>query len=162
NPFKFQNLQFEVKHDGSKLYHREWCQDAKGNLVAELNVEINYVMGSGTQGRTYLFERDGFLFESPISWYPRKKAPEGTAPGWDVSPGYAKGMLHFNRKILPRCLYCHCNDAKPLEHTTHQYETPVFQQHAIGCERCHGPGSLHVASRKKGIVPENEDYTIVN
>lgn len=28
--------------------------------------------------------------------------------------------------------------------TENRYRQPIFQGHAIGCERCHGPGELHV------------------
>ena len=31
-----------------------------------------------------------------------------------------------------------------MEGTENRYREPIFQGHAIGCERCHGPGELHV------------------
>ena len=32
----------------------------------------------------------------------------------------------------------------------------------IGCERCHGPGALHVEARLANPEAEGPDYTIVN
>ncbi len=40
-----------------------------------------------------------------------------------------------------------------------RYEPPIFEGHAIGCERCHGPGELHV---KEGGSSAGSDLTIVN
>ena len=40
-----------------------------------------------------------------------------------------------------------------------RYEPPIFRGHAIGCERCHGPGELH--SRRQDLV-DGRDLTIVN
>jgi tetratricopeptide (TPR) repeat protein len=40
-----------------------------------------------------------------------------------------------------------------------RYEPPVFQGHAIGCERCHGPGALHVNPAERSA---ESDLTIVN
>ncbi|MCI0680829.1 MAG: hypothetical protein L0Y71_01890 [Gemmataceae bacterium] len=71
-------------------------------------------------------------------------------------------MPHFQRRIEPRCLYCHSQEAHPVEHTVNRYEQPVFGQLAIGCERCHGPGELHVAARRKGLPADEVDYSIVN
>jgi predicted CXXCH cytochrome family protein len=43
--------------------------------------------------------------------------------------------------------------------TLNRYETPIFQGHAIGCERCHGPGALHV---NQTGPPAEPDLSIVN
>ena len=44
----------------------------------------------------------------------------------------------------PKCLFCHCNAVEPVADTLNRYRPPLFRGHAIGCERCHGPGELHV------------------
>src|SRR5207249_3474992 len=74
----------------------------------------------------------------PISWFSQKEQ-------WDLSPGYTGDRL-FDRPIVPQCLFCHCNDARPVVGTVNRYEQPLFRWHAIGCERCNGPGELHVRS----------------
>ena len=38
-----------------------------------------------------------------------------------------------------------------------------YVPNGIDCERCHGPGSLHVSNRLTGVEPEGEnDFAIVN
>jgi predicted CXXCH cytochrome family protein len=113
------------------------------------------VVGSGAQARSYLIDNDGFLFQSPITWYQSKLQ-------WSLSPGYEKHQNHFSRRVDSRCLYCHADQPRPVANTIHQYEKPPFGQLSIGCERCHGPGELHVATPPVGLKPGEEDLTIVN
>src|SRR5258708_2846057 len=96
NPFPVGSLRFEVVRQGCKMIHRERCQDAKGKVVAERREEMPYTIGSGSQTRSYLYQRDGFLFESPITWFSEKSR-------WDLSPGYENSLTHFHRPIEPRC-----------------------------------------------------------
>jgi hypothetical protein len=155
NPFQSGPFHFQVVRDGSKLIHKEWCQDARGGVVAERQEEITYAVGAGSQGRSYFYGRDGFLFESPITWYSRDSQ-------WQLSPGYADNLLHFSRRIDAQCLYCHSQEARPVPNSINRYQEPPFGQLAIGCERCHGPAERHVAERRQGLPPEEVDYTIVN
>ncbi|MCI0456642.1 MAG: hypothetical protein L0Z62_06645, partial [Gemmataceae bacterium] len=155
NPFRAGPFQFQVLRQGNRLIHREWCEDASGDVVAQVQEEVAYAIGSGAQARSYVYQRDGFLFQSPIAWYPQQSE-------WGLSPGYEKNLAHFSRRIEARCLYCHSHEAHPVADTVNRYRDPVFGQHAIGCERCHGPGELHAARRREGDPPGDVDYTIVN
>jgi Flp pilus assembly protein TadD len=150
--FEAQGLQYAVEHRGGRVFHTETRRDDLGRIIARNEAEVQYVLGSGRQALAYLIDRDGFLFESPITWYVRKRR-------WDLSPGYEKHNVHFDRPIQPECLYCHANRVEPVEGTINRYERPVFRGHAIGCERCHGPGALHVA-RPQAVA--GRDVTIVN
>jgi Flp pilus assembly protein TadD len=154
NPFEKFGLDYRVERDGQRVFHRETPHAAGGRPAFDLKVEIHYAMGSGTRGRSYLIDRDGYLFQSPISWYAQSAA-------WDLSPGYTETQ-HFERPIEAQCLFCHANDANPVEHTLNLYRKPLFRAHAIGCERCHGPGQLHVEQRQHGLVTSAFDDTIVN
>ena len=49
----------------------------------------------GGRAFAYLIEHDGFLFQSPITWYAQKQR-------WDLSPGYEKSNLHFDRPVNAR------------------------------------------------------------
>ena len=69
------------------------------------------------------------------------------------------GNLHFDRPIETGCLFCHANRVEPIAHAVNRYERPIFRGHAIGCERCHGPGELHSRTQK---VVDGRDLTIVN
>lgn len=153
--FRAGPFRFQVIRDGTKHVHREWCEDARGNVVAEQRVEVDYAVGSGSQARSYLYNRDGFLFESPVTWYALKGA-------WNLSPGYEVHPLHFTRRIDARCAFCHAHDPRPVEHTVSRYGDPPFGQLAIGCERCHGPGELHAGASRPPVPPGEVDHTIVN
>ena len=108
--------------------------------------------GVGRDSISYLVEHDGRLFQSPITWYTQKQK-------WDLSPGYEKGSVHFDRPIDHDCLFCHANRYEPVELTANRYKEPVFLGHAIGCERCHGPGELHTQRQE---ISGGRDLTIVN
>jgi tetratricopeptide (TPR) repeat protein len=155
NPFQALGSQFLVKREGSKVLHRRTQPGPHGRPAADLEWEVQYALGSGTHGYAYLSNRGGFLFETPISWYSQKKI-------WDLSPGFRQPRL-TGRTIIPECLFCHANRAKHIEGSKNHYAEPIFEGFAIGCQRCHGPGELHVASRKRAEpVSEKVDYTIVN
>ena len=64
--------------------------------------------------------------------------------------------------ISIQCLQCHCNQADHVAGTLNRYRPPLFQGFAIGCERCHGPGELHVKRHQEGDLPSGLDETIVN
>jgi Doubled CXXCH motif (Paired_CXXCH_1) len=155
NPFDAGGLRYRVERRGDVFVHHESLLDAQGHTLAEVTAEIRSVVGSGQRGRAYLLDRDGRLFQSPITWYPQKHL-------WDLSPGYTQKNLHFTRPVIPECLFCHANRVEPVADTTNRYVPPLFRGHAIGCERCHGPGELHVRARQEGTEVEGIDRTIVN
>ena len=135
---------------GDREFHKETQRDEEGRVVAEVEAEITYALGSGTRGISYLLERDGRLFQSPIAWYGQKRK-------WDLAPGYERRNFHFDRVIEPECLFCHANRVRPVEQTVNRYEKPIFEGHAIGCERCHGPGALHVQGQELVERPGRDD-----
>jgi tetratricopeptide (TPR) repeat protein len=143
---------FAVERRGDREFHRESVRDETGRILAEVEAEVKYALGSGARGVSYLVEHDGRLYESPISWYTQKAR-------YDFSPGYQGQNLHFDRPIVPSCLFCHANRVEPVDLSVNLYRKPIFQGHALGCERCHGPGDLHV---KEQEVVDGRDLTIVN
>ncbi len=150
--FEAQGFQYSIARRDGRVFHQETRRDESGRIVAQNEAEIQFVLGSGRQGFSYLAERNGFLFQSPISWYTHKQR-------WDLSPGYEKVNAHFDRPIKSACLFCHANQVAPVAGTLNRYEQPIFRGHSIGCERCHGPGELHIA---KPLVVSGKDTTIVN
>jgi Flp pilus assembly protein TadD len=150
--FQAQGLEYSIERRDGRVFHQETRRDPAGRLIVRNEAEVRFVLGSGSQGIGYLIERDGFLFQSPISWYVRKQR-------WDLSPGYERINAHFDRPVVSTCLYCHANQVEPVAGTINRYRPPIFQGHAIGCERCHGPGELHV---KRPLVVDGRDTTIVN
>jgi Flp pilus assembly protein TadD len=153
-PVEEKGVQYTIEHRNGSTFHKATRRDADGTLLAEIDGEVRFALGSGTRGIGYLIERDGYLFQSPISWYTQQQR-------WDISPGYGEftKQVNFERQIPPDCLICHANQFRAVAGTLNRYETPIFQGHAIGCERCHGPGELHV--NRDGSSTDS-DLTIVN
>jgi predicted CXXCH cytochrome family protein len=146
NPFTTLGRRFLVDRQGDRVWHRQAVPDAPGRPVVESAQEVGWAIGSGKKGYSYMTERDGYLLQTPISWFTQKQR-------WDLSPGFVPSVL-AGRVVSAACLSCHVNRVR--EHPEHadRFQTPVFEGHAIGCERCHGPGELH--ARGEG------EHTIVN
>src|SRR5262249_55058747 len=142
NPFEHLGFHFAVDRRGGRMIHRETQRDSSGRVRARLESDVHFAVGSGTRGRTYLVERDGYVLQSPISWYSGKGV-------WDLTPGL-QVVEHFERPAQAKCLFCHANGVEPVPHTLNRFRAPLFRGHGIGCERCHGPGELHVAARERG------------
>jgi hypothetical protein len=150
---------FSVERRGSQVIHHETVQDSKGHTVGDVSAAARFVIGSAKQGSSYLVERDGFLTQSPISWFSRK----GDRGGWGLSPGFTEGQLHFDRPVTLQCLFCHGTPPAPVENAVNQFHSPLTDTRPMGCERCHGPGELHVQRRKRSEPVEGDvDFTIVN
>jgi hypothetical protein len=141
NPFLALGLTFRVDRQGARVWHRQERRDAAGSLVYEQALEVHYVLGSGERGHSYLTERDGYVFQTPISWFSQKGI-------WDMSPGFGPGQL-AGRPVPATCLFCHANRTTPVEGHANRYTQPVFDGLAIGCERCHGPGERHVRTQAR-------------
>jgi cytochrome c-type biogenesis protein CcmH/NrfG len=146
-------LRYAVERAGGRVLHRETCPTPDGAAASAQAEAVAWAVGSGRQGQTFLLDRGGYLFQSPVSWYARRQA-------WDLSPGYESDNHHFNRPILEVCLYCHTNGARAEPGSVNRYARPRLEP--VGCERCHGPGQLHVAARLSEDPPAGPDYTIVN
>ena len=100
---------------------------------------IDFVVGSGKLGQSYLSWRGAGLFELPVSYL-------AAGAAWRNSPGnrYRDGTADFDRAILPRCLECHATwfGMSPTFAGGYVKDGAVL---GISCERCHGPGAEHVA-----------------
>lgn len=123
--------------------------DRRGDLAVNDKRQLLYFIGSGQRGRSYLFARDNFLFESPINWYADRKL-------WDMAPAYENTReIPLNLPAYSSCLECHTSGMKPpLKGTANEYPMPPFTQNGVGCERCHGPGAAHIADRIRGGTVE--------
>lgn len=128
---------YRVVDSGGALYQVETRPGDAATPVHELRRRIDYVMGSGRLARTYFTEENGRLFQLPLTWY--------ADHGWDFSPGYEVNNARFSRTLPDRCIACHSSYPQAAPHLEGKY--PVLRP-GIGCERCHGPGALHVQTRQ--------------
>ncbi len=101
--------------------------------------KLDYFIGSGAVGRSYLTAIEGFLFQAPVSYY-------STPARWNLSPGYERDAEpNLVREVEPGCLNCHASGVQPIAGTTNGYAEKPFLQAGVSCERCHGPGEDHIA-----------------
>lgn len=143
---------YTVVEDAHQLYQVESLVGPTGTRVHELRRRIDYVMGSGAVARSYFTEENGRLFQLPLTWYRER--------GWDFSPGYQHTNGRFDRVLPDRCIACHSSYPEAAPSLEGKYTT---LREGIGCERCHGPGALHVAERRAGVKRTGAyDNTIVN
>jgi hypothetical protein len=144
---------YRVQRKDGVVRHHEIGLDGEGQVIYDQAVDIRFAIGSGRRGRSYVIDRDGLLFISPISWY-------SSAKRWDLSPQYkAVGSLRFERPAFERCLHCHAGgmvyESPPGSRLAVRYREPIFSEMAIGCERCHGPGEKHIALHR-GAWPQSD------
>jgi hypothetical protein len=118
--------------------------------------KIRYIVGSGHHTNSHLIEENGFLYQAPLTFYTQKGQ-------WDLPPGFENGQnSRFGRKIGLECMSCHNALPNYTQGTDNRYSDLA---HGISCERCHGPGQIHVQKMRKGEVVDiqNEtDFSIVN
>jgi tetratricopeptide (TPR) repeat protein len=142
-------------HAASGVHYRVFLEkgdawlsfDRDGDPPLHGKRKLEYFIGSGLRGKTYIFSDDGFSFELPVNFYSqRSDAPGG---GWDMAPKHqgAKEMP-LNSPALPSCLTCHTSDAQaPQVGTENEYASPLFAHGGITCERCHGADTSHGAGK---------------
>jgi len=152
----FGHIDYGVERRGNTFVLSETVKDSSGREVSRTDAAMVAGIGSGTRGRSYLCTREGSLWQSGVSWFSEKQV-------WDVSPGFAPGR-HTLRPIAAGCLFCHVNQVEPIAGTLNRFKEPLLgRQAAIGCERCHGPGALHVEEQTNGRpVTGGIDTSIVN
>ena len=145
---------YRVYRQGDELRHRESRRAPDGGELAFADYAMRYVIGSGHHSRSYLVEDDGFLVESPVTWYT-------SIEKWAMSPGYDRRVhMGFERIVDVGCLFCHVGRLDDREDNRYRV---AIQEQTIGCESCHGPGSLHVARHRDGTADVGDaDLTIVN
>jgi tetratricopeptide (TPR) repeat protein len=99
---------------------------------------ISLVYGAGGNGdEVYFTWRGDRLYELPMAWlHPQNR--------WGVVTLNQYSGGDFSRPTTPRCLECHNTWFDSIAASTNQYR-PDRSILGVTCERCHGPGSEHVA-----------------
>ncbi len=151
---------FEVMRKDGHWYESQYALDASGKELFRQILKMDYVIGAGDNGLGFLVQRDHYLFEAPLSYYNKQRT-------WSFSPGYEFRNQAFSRPIVGTCIGCHSGRPNPVAGQVGLYQEPIFDELAVGCENCHGPGDLHVKQRTQeqmmGVAPsEAADASIVN
>ena len=150
------NRHYDVYRQGQNVFESEYELGADRREVFRTTHKLEYVIGSGVNGYTYIVQRGDHLFQAPLSYYSRQQA-------WDLSPGYESADYGFNRPVAAACIYCHSGQPQPVPDREGMFANPPFRELAIGCENCHGPGALHVAEQSQpNSSSPKPNHTIVN
>lgn len=136
---------YRAGQEGGKYFLEFRQQGAKTAIAGRRQLE--YFVGSGAAARSYLLNDDGFLYEAPVAYY-------SSSNSWKSAPGYASlDYPYLTRPILPGCLACHATGIQWIPGTQNAYASPPFREGGVSCERCHGPGSDHIAAGKPMVNP---------
>lgn len=146
-------------------YHPHWSKDSL--YIYEYRLEgrdttyknnriVSYIIGSGQHTNSHIVNTNGYLYQAPLTYYTQ----EGN---WDLPPGFDDGRnSRFTRKIGLECMTCHNAYPDFVKGSENKFtHVPL----GIDCERCHGPGSIHVELKSKGVLVDTSkyvDYSIVN
>ncbi|MGB6687330.1 MAG: cytochrome c3 family protein, partial [Terracidiphilus sp.] len=149
----------DFEHAASGVHYKVFAQDGQvwlsfdregvpGSELQDRELQgreqLRYFLGSGRRGRTYLFERQGYWFESPINWYAKKQM-------WDMAPNYLSAReAPLTLPVDPGCLHCHASSVAPaLKDARNHYAGEPFAHGGITCAECHGDPTAHLASGGK-------------
>jgi Flp pilus assembly protein TadD len=154
NPFELDGFRFRAERTGNQLLHHETRLAKSEADAVNFNTEVHFALGSGTRARSYLINRDNRLYQSALTWYSQREV-------WDLSPGFS-GNPHSDRPVTAECLFCHVNQIKPVANAVNQFQPPLATLEPIGCERCHGPGQLHVSLCENNLQEIVGGESIVN
>ena len=142
--------------DDSLLFLKEYKLDVNGDTIYQRIEQLNYIIGSGQHTNSHFVVQNGYVYQAPATFYTQKGE-------WHLPPGFEKGNnTRYDRIIGEECMTCHNGYAQYIEGSKNKFsELPE----GIDCERCHGPGEIHVQEKRKGIlvdITKEIDYSIVN
>jgi hypothetical protein len=147
--------QFEVSVQDGKLFQAEVLKNGDGKETFRDNHKIDWIIGSGANGFGAIFRRESYLFEAPLSFYSKTNS-------WALSPGYEFANYGFSRPILPGCIACHSGQPQAVPGGNGLFREPPFEELAVGCENCHGPGEAHLSEMVMSERHSTESRRIVN
>ena len=152
---KFEDFYYKAFWEKDSLRFLEYRLKGKDTVFKRLET-VNFIIGSGQHTNSHIQSVNGYLNQMPMTFYSQKQK-------WDLPPGFENGFnTRFTRKIGLECMSCHNNYPEFVLGSENKF-TAVPE--GINCERCHGPGSIHVAERQTGKIIDTSkyiDYSIVN
>tara|TARA_B100001250_G_scaffold188678_1_gene162096 strand:+ start:778 stop:2682 length:1905 start_codon:yes stop_codon:yes gene_type:complete len=146
-------------------YYPHWKKDSlfiqeygikSNDTTHSLKYKIDYIIGSGHHTNSHLINNNGYLYQAPFTYYTQDSI-------LDFPPGFENEQnSRFFRKMGLECVACHNAYPNFILGSENKYD---FMPEGIDCERCHGPGQLHVENIKNNNLTDTSryiDYSIVN
>lgn len=152
---KHTDLSYHPFWAGDTMKIREFRLEGKDTTYSRIET-VDYIIGSGQHTNSHIFSTKGYLHQMPMTFY--------TQDGkWDLPPGFEGGFnSRFSRKIGLECMSCHNALPDFVKGSENKFDEVPY---GISCERCHGPGEIHVKEKTAGIIVDTSkyiDYSIVN
>jgi hypothetical protein len=150
---KFQSGKFTYKigRKGNQSFYTV----SDGN--SELSVPILYCFGQGKAGQTYVYEHNGSMYESRLSYYLDLDGLDITLGHSEDHPTTLPDALGRRMPVdeTRRCFGCHTTGAVPkgaiLSQANLEHLSP-----GVSCESCHGSGEKHVVAMRAGTPSEGK------
>ena len=151
----YKDLYFRPYWDGDVLKINEFRLAEQDTIHGRIRL-VNYIVGSGQHTNSHMYVINGYVHQIPFTFYTQDQK-------FDFPPGFEGGLnTRFNRKIGLECMSCHNSFPDMVMGSENKYSRIPT---GIDCERCHGPGEIHVDLKKKGLIVDTSqfiDYSIVN
>lgn len=111
-----------------------------------LSAPLAWAFGAGKVGQSFLFDRNGRLYESRVSYYDSIRRLDFTP---NRTPGTPSNLDDAAARVVPvpemrRCFACHTTASGTGTGDVNFAELIS----GITCEACHGPGRQHVATMR--------------
>ena len=150
------DLYYQPFAKGDELYVHEYRLSGADTVHSRIE-KIDYIVGSGQHTNSHIYEENGYLYQIPVTWYAQDEK-------WDLAPKFQKvgNNYRFGRVITDECMACHNAQPEFVAGSENRFD---FVPEGINCEKCHGPGSIHIEAMKSGQAVNTVseiDYTIVN
>ena len=130
-------LVYTVKTGGDRVVY------SVTNGSVSISQNLDWVMGAGDLGETFVYERDDRWFQSRLSVYTK-------SPQLDVTTGLKIDATATLTEALGKALtpeeLRHCFNCHTVHATTSSGFNPLHAELGLGCEACHGPGAAHAAN----------------
>jgi tetratricopeptide (TPR) repeat protein len=141
---KLSGVKYSLSLEGSQLMLT--YQDPKDPEIAASR-KLEYFLGSGHLGLTYLYSLNGYLFESPIAYY-------SASQSLDMKPGLeSMTQAPPALPVQAECLRCHMSAVQHSDPgTINRYRGLPFLHAGITCESCHGDTRQHLVTGGKATV----------
>jgi tetratricopeptide (TPR) repeat protein len=153
---KASDIHYAMVQRGGRYFQTQSQIGFDGKQASVQEVEVDFVLGSGTHVRSYLHRTaKDTLVLLPLAWYAEKGGY------WAMNPGFDRpDHQGLRRTVTYECMFCH--NAYPEIPATHV--APVFSRvpEGIDCQRCHGDGRHHVDLARRSAKLQDIRSAIVN
>jgi hypothetical protein len=134
--FKSGSYSYRVERRGGRSFYS--VTDGRETLSAQ----IEWAVGLGSAGQTYVYSKDGQLYQSRVSFYSAIEGLDLTLgatnePPKDIVNAAGRLMDHAEQAA---CFGCHSTNA--VEHQQVHLDRLIP---GVQCDRCHGPSDNHVS-----------------